>query len=182
MKNIKLSILVLTTVFLSTIVFVSCSKDETESKPFDENTISKKLKFVDVNSRIKTNQKEQNKEASLIIVSWDEWGRASKNCDGWGLCNADWFPEFKQAPRLTNEYGGSTLLEFDNKNNKFFIDILLSEKAPLNIPNQALTLKIDLNFQLNVKQIVGRNLTFQKGNYDLNNSLGDFGGYRIYLN
>ena len=56
MKKIKLSILALTTVVLSTIVFVSCSKDENESKPFDENTIAKRLKFVDVNSRIKTNK------------------------------------------------------------------------------------------------------------------------------
>jgi len=26
-------------------------------------------------------------EPGFWYVTWDEWGRKSKNCDGWGLCN-----------------------------------------------------------------------------------------------
>lgn len=40
--------------------------------------------------------------------------------------------------------------------------------------------KIDKDFNLNLKN--GKKLTFHNGNYSFDKSLGNFGGYRIYLN
>jgi hypothetical protein len=70
------------------VALISCSKEGDSTTTFAENTIAKRLKFVDVNARInaKTNAKTKT---DIIIVEWDEWGRASRLCDGWGLCNAD---------------------------------------------------------------------------------------------
>jgi hypothetical protein len=161
----------------------SCSKEENFKMPFDENTIAKRLKFVDVNTRIEEKLTSKTK-LEVIIVEWDEWGRASRNCGGWGLCNADWFPSSskKTLTKRMNNKGSAALLEFDSTENKYYIDILLAETVPTDIPKDAVTFKIDLDFEMNVQQAVGCNLTFHKGNYFFNDSLGKFGGYRIYLN
>jgi len=65
--------------------------------------------------------------------------------------------------------------------NKYYIDILLAESHPVEIPTDALTLKIDENFELKVEDVISQNLTFNQGDYHYDNSLGEFGGYRIYL-
>lgn len=159
----------------------SCSKEVDSAVTFDENTIAKRLKFLDVNSRIsvKTNAKTK---VDAIIVEWDEWGRASKNCDGWGLCNAEWFGgSSKLASKDKIGNGGASILEFDANKKKYYIDILLAETVPSDIPKEVLTLKIDADFELNVQRAVGQNLTFHQGNYNFEDSLGKFGGYRIYL-
>lgn len=163
------------------LALISCSKEVDSTATFDENTIAKRLKFVDVNSRIsvKTNAKTKT---DILIVEWDEWGRASKLCDGWGLCNADWFPSSsKLASKVTSGNGGASILEFDASKKKYFIDILLAETVPSDIPKEVLTFKIDADFELNVQLAVGQSLTFHQGNYNFDDSLGKFGGYRIYL-
>ena len=81
----------------------------------------------------------------------------------------------------TSSNGGASLLEFDISKKKYYIDILLAETAPSDIPQEALTFKIDADFELNVQQAIGQNLTFHQGNYTFNYSLGEYGGYRIYL-
>ncbi|MCF6168773.1 hypothetical protein [Lutibacter sp.] len=136
------------------------------------------LTFVDVNDRIANKQNASKSFAKIIIVRWDEWGRKKKQCNGWGLCNAEWFPQNKSSNFSS---GGATLLEFDNSLDKYYIDILLDKTPPLEIPTDALTLKIDENFDLDVQEIISQNLTFNKGEYFYDNSLSEFGGYRIYL-
>ena len=160
----------------------SCNSDD-DSSSFDENMVAKRLSFVDVNSRIEYNKNTKAKtQVDIIIVTWDEWGRASKDCGGWGLCNADWFPSSQKGTLgKSNNSGASTLLEFDSLNNKYYIDILLSENVPTDIPLNAITIKIDEDFELNVQEAISRNLTFNQGDYPFNTSLGKFGGYRIYL-
>lgn len=156
------------------------SSASNSSKNSDEKAIEKRLKFLDVKLRIEE-KKKNGGDASLIIVSWDEWGRASRKCSGWGLCNADWFPEFKQGGKPNNPNGGKTLLELDKTNNKYYIDILLADTVPSDILAEALNLTIDADFELSGEQINGKHLTFKKGDYLFSNSLGKFGGYRIYL-
>ncbi|RUT71794.1 hypothetical protein D0817_03665 [Flavobacterium cupreum] len=193
MSKIKLG---LVTLFIVTIAFISCSKDSDSATSIDENSIAGRLKFLNANDRISTSLAGKKAEGDIIIVQWDEWGRASKNCGGWGLCNAEWFP-IEEAPidppiievpelegKSSKQYsvpqnGGSTILEFDAKTNKHYIDILLAESVPSDIPGSAITFKIDKDFSLNLKS--GKNLVFHSGNYTYDKSLGDFGGYRIYL-
>lgn len=203
MTKIKLSLL---TVFIVTVALISCSKDSDSVNNVDENSIAGRLKFLDANDRVTTNLTGKKADGgNIIIVEWDEWGRASKNCGGWGLCNAEWFP-FEEAPidpidpigpldpidetptltgkslkqKSLSKNGGSTILEFDSNANKYYIDILLAESAPSDIPDSSLIFKIDKDFSLNLKN--GKTLTFPNGNYTFNKSLGNFGGYRIYLN
>ncbi|MEN2400945.1 hypothetical protein GKZ90_0014260 [Flavobacterium sp. MC2016-06] len=197
MTKIKLGIL---TIFIVTISFISCSKD-TDSSSIDENSIAGKLKFLNANDRISTNATGKKAEGDIIIVQWDEWGRASKNCGGWGLCNAEWFPiealppleeipPIDEIPQLEGKSsktnilsstGGSTILEFDSKINKYYIDILLAESAPTDISASSLTFKIDKDFPLDLKSKIGKDLVFHNGSYLFDKSLGNFGGYRIYL-
>lgn len=175
--------------FMALLTVTSCSEDDKPAtvSSYDENTIAKQLRFVDISTRIANKQGNTRVKArgiTIIIVEWDEWGRASKNCGGWGLCNANWFPQFKrtaQKSRNVSTNGGATLLEFDGSLSKYYIDILLAETPPAEIPIEALTLKIDENFELNVKNAISKNLTFNQGDYSYDNSLGEFGGYRIYL-
>lgn len=160
----------------------SCSEDNEAVNSYDENAIVKQLSFVDVNTRIANKQRKGTQSrVKIVVVRWDEWGRASKRCRGWGLCNADWFPGNKLVQKSTLPNGNATLLEFDDSSNKYYIDILLAETPPAEIPTDALTLKIDKNFELNVEDDISQNLTFNQGDYIYNNSLGEFGGYRIYL-
>lgn len=168
---------------MALLTFTSCSKDNETTETYDENAILTQLRFVDVNTRIANMQNAENQSRiKIIIVEWDEWGRKKKQCRGWGLCNADWFPiANRQAKRNTSTNGSATLLEFDDSLNKYYIDILLADTPPAEIPTEALTLKIDENFELDVEEAISRNLTFNQGDYSYDDSLGEFGGYRIYL-
>ena len=171
-------------VFMALLTVTSCSEDNEAVNSYDENAVAKQLSFVDVDTRIANKQSKgtESRLPILIIVVWDEWGRASKQCKGWGLCNADWFPQFdRSSKKSTSTNGGATLLEFDDSLNKYYIDILLAVTPPAEIPTDALTIKIDENFELEVEDAISQNLTFNQGDYGYDNSLGEFGGYRIYL-
>jgi hypothetical protein len=173
-------------VFMALLTVTSCSEDNEVVNSYDENSIAKQLSFVDVDTRIANQPSKRVEEVipivSIVIVEWDEWGRKKKNCDGWGLCNADWFPKQGISNRKsTSTNGGATLLEFDDSMNKYYVDILLAETPPAEIPTEELTLKIDEKFELEVEDAISQNLTFNQGDYGYDNSLGEFGGYRIYL-
>ena len=170
-------------IFMALLTVTSCSDDNETTSTYDENSIAKQLSFVDVDTRITNKQiKGTQSRVKIIIVRWDEWGRAKRECKGWGLCNADWFPQFNRTvQKSTSMNGSATLLEFDDSLNKYYIDILLAETPPAEIPTEALTLKIDENFELEVEDAISQNLTFNQGDYGYDGSLGEFGGYRIYL-
>ena len=167
---------------LSAFVLTSC-EDEQVLETYDENTIAQQIKVVDVNERIATEYPETSLRRGLIIVRWEKWGRAKRNCEGWGLCNAEWFPQFKGAriDATESENGAQTLLEFDEELNQYYIDILLAETPPTDIPSESLTLKIDEDFDLDIEEELAQNLTFVVGDYPYNESLSTNGGYRIYL-
>ena len=180
MKYIK-KITVLT--LLSAFVLSSC-EDEQILETYDENTIAQQIKVVDVNKRIATEYPETSLRKRLIIVRWEEWGRKKVGCDGWGLCRAEWFPELFPGARIDateSENGAQTLLEFDEELNQYYIDILLAETPPTDIPSESLTLKIDEDFDLDIEDELAQNLTFVVGDYPYNESLSTNGGYRIYL-
>lgn len=168
---------------LSAFVLTSCEEEQI-LETYDENTIAQQIKVVDVNKRIATEYPETSLRKRLIIVRWDGWGRAKRNCEGWGLCLAEWFPELFPGARIgatESENGAQTLLEFDEELNQYYIDILLAETPPTVIPSESLTLKIDEDFDLDIEEELAQNLTFVVGDYPYNESLSTNGGYRIYL-
>ena len=166
---------------LSAFVLTSC-EDEQVLETYDENTIAQQIKVVDVNERIATEYLETSLRRGLIIVRWEKWGHGGR-CKGWGLCKAEWFPQFKGARVDATESGNGaqTLLEFDEELNQYYIDILLAETPPTDIPSESLTLKIDEDFDLDIEEELAQNLTFVVGDYPYNESLSTNGGYRIYL-
>jgi hypothetical protein len=178
MKYIK-KITVLT--LLSAFVLTSC-EDEQILETYDENTIAQQIKVVDVNKRIATEYPETSLRKRLIIVRWEGWGHGEQ-CKGWGLCQAEWFPQFKGARIDATESGNGaqTLLEFDEELNQYYIDILLAETPPTDMPSESLTLKIDEDFDLDIEDELAQNLTFVVGDYPYNELLSTNGGYRIYL-
>ena len=169
-------------VLIACVVFsVSCKKEKVATT-IDENTISQKLKFVDVSIRISTIQDSQSR-GEIIIVSWSNWGRKSRECKGLGICDATWFPKVNESvvnPQPGN--GGATILEYDAVQGKYFIDILFSCSPPVNIPSTNLLLGIDDDIVLNTASAIGNDIVLKHGEYAIINSLGQFGGYRIYFN
>ena len=163
---------------LSAFVLTSC-KDEQVLETSDENTIAQQIKVVDVNKRIATEYPETSLRKRLIIVRWEKWGRKKVWCNGWGLCRAEWFPELFPGARIDateSENGAQTLLEFDEELNQYYIDILLAETPPTDIPSESLTLKIDEDFDLDIEEELAQNLTFVVGDYPYNVSLSTNGG------
>lgn len=181
MKKIRI-ILCLCCVIILNLFVLSCTKNDDVVPQAQEIDVAKMLRFIDVTANTGKDSNVARITDPFTIVTWDEWGRASKKCAGWGLCNADWFPGWKTSTRPISKNGGAAILEFDQTVNKYFIDLLLAEQAPSSIPAESFTLFIDIDFTLNVTSVVGRDLIFAAGKYNLDNSLGDFGGYRIYLN
>lgn len=170
-------------VLIFAIGFYSCQQEPIENQK--EQNILDLVKIVDINTRMdnlmKNNQNngiQHRGPCSYVIVTWDgEWGRAKKNCDGWGLCKSRWF--FWDC---SGKMDGNTSapLEIDTTNNKHYIDILFDAPVPSNIPVEDLALAIDEEFQLWIEDLQ-LNLTFQEALYPYNPNLGEFGGIRIYL-
>lgn len=185
MKTFKI---IYTVFFASLLILTSCSKEDSVDlvDSVNEDSIAKELVLVDYS---KTNLNARNETATngkLIIVRWTEWGRKKRNCAGWGLCKAHWFfcvdennNQVDCFGRNSNSNGYSTPLQFDETDNRYYVDVLLAE--PTTIPEQSLTLKIDENFMLDTSLAIGKDLTFSEGDYVFNRQLGEFGGIRVYL-
>lgn len=125
----------------------------------------------------------------LIIVQWKEWGRKKIKCQGGGLCEAEWFPEFKE--RLNPDGGGDTppplqdhafAVKYQESSQQYYIDILVKYPMPSVLPATFSVLPIDADIVLDTENILGLNLTLSAGRYNFNQGLAPFGGYRIYLN
>ena len=103
----------------------------------------------------------------LVIVACDEWGRASKKCDGWGLCNARWFFWEENAPRK------GFPLNFDCKNEEYYLNVFLDEATKEKYSNENLdSIIVDDDIILDTKSAIGKALTIRKGEYLYNKELG----------
>lgn len=110
----------------------------------------------------------------LIIVSWDEWGRASKKCKGGGLCNAEWF---YFSSKETRKYFSN--LEFDAELKEYFFIIVLDEKSKkLFSEDELVAFPIDEDILLDMDKALGRDYIIPRGEYKFDNKLN---GYRLVL-
>ena len=165
---------------LVTGILGGCSKEQVV-KTSDEDNIARQLKLVQVDERIKEKSLSHSRE-EIVIVEWDEWGRAKKNCKGFGLCNADWFPHFYEMPVHPNPInGGASILELNHVNNKYYFDILLANAPPASLELIKLPLVVDYDIVLDTLTQIGNNLKINQGMYYYDSSIGAYGGYRINL-
>lgn len=131
-------------------------------------------------------QESSTEELSLngkfIIVSFDEWGRARRNCDGWGLCNAEWiYCTHNNVPVscLKGSQKGSGVLSQD-VNSNYYIDVLLSNIKPNS--NEFDYFSVDDDISSPVNESLKKSLAIKAGVYSFDSSLGQFGGYRLSVN
>lgn len=181
MKKIKLQHLLMLLISIISLITYSCTKENEESL-INEEDISKSLIFKDISSQLNNAQNRTvfigANEENIVIVSWEEWGRASKNCRGWGLCNADWFPGISGV-NYTNGNGYATYLQKDDSTGQYYLEIKLAAEST--IPENLLDLKIDADFELDTTLEIGQKLIFKKGTYFFDSTLGEYGGIRINL-
>ena len=153
------------------------SDNKTITTETEKDEIINTLKFIDVNDRIAS----VDDRFSIIIVAWD-WGRESKNCHKCGFCNVEWFPDFKSYNSSNMEM--ASILEHDEDTNSYYVDALLSEPLPEDIDPADLTGTIDFDLPLvnaEGEDVIQGGLIFEHGIFEFDETLGDFGGYRIFL-
>jgi len=118
----------------------------------------------------------QESVSKFYIVTWDEWGRASKKCKSWGLCNAEWF---HCSPDPCFGKSTSSPLFFDVKNNQYYLDIKLDEETIAKYSNENLeVLPVDEDIILYTKNLINKDLIIKKGEYKLNRTTNS---YRVNL-
>ncbi|MCJ7934712.1 MAG: hypothetical protein MUW56_14065 [Chryseobacterium sp.] len=149
MKKLILAIAVLT--------LFSC---ETESRT-DSNDLNSNLTKTE---KVKTNS---TAKLSIFQASWDEWGRASKSCAGWGLCNFQscWFCKL-------GKYTGK--VEVDEFTMEGFLYVALDPTDA----TQAQAIKTQETFFVD-QDINNSNAVVYKGEYKFDASIGNYGGYQI---
>ncbi len=138
------------------IIMLSCSKT-TDLIP---NPVSGKNSEVVV-----TSSSESSKVIIGIWVSWSEWGRARRNCEGWGLCNYNW----------GWTYGGEKSAPvYAEPNGKMYVNILIDA-----IPEGENVQFLIIDEDLTSTGANGDTYLIKKGEYPLNSSLGSLGGYKV---
>jgi len=167
-------------VVLMAAIYSSCSKDQEKIESIQID-VTQQLKFVPLADRIKEEVGAVNRE-QVIILTWKEWGREKKDCEGFGLCKAKWFPERNRAVLdPVGENGCASILEFDERNSKYYFDIVLADYPPPSIPDSALSLIVDYDIVLDLNGEIGKDLIIKRGDYNYDRTLNVYGGYRIYL-
>jgi hypothetical protein len=169
----------------ATLLIVGCSKEKKETTTVDElSSFDYKLLPIKKGNDLPSDASLSGSREPIIICTWEEWGRLSKNCHKWGLCDFEWFPD----SRILN-YGAP--IKFDIATSKYYMDILFTSNLPatingmsipLDVQSELSALPIDADITVNTKNsYIGRNLIAKAGNYPFNQNLGDFGGYRIWF-
>jgi hypothetical protein len=159
-------------------VFISLSFNCSNSNEVDvdENTIADRLTF-------KTNITNTKDGIIIVRVSWSEWGRTSRNCDGWGLCNAtvEWFPEPEEKSTIISDYNYSFPINYNETKGSFYVEILLDAPVPSDIPINDYPIKVEEEISLNSKESLNEDLKINIGDYYFDETLGEYGGFIIYL-
>ena len=157
-------------------VFISCSKEKKAQvalKPINEpQSITEDYRNVDFINLSKSDLLAAGR-GTIVICSWEEWGRKNHDCKKWGLCDFTWFP---QTP--TARYNAPIV---QDSNGKYYLEILFANIRPTSSDFD--NLPIDQDILVNTEgSIIGRNLVAKAGLYPYNSSMGSFGGYKIWLN
>lgn len=138
---------------------ISCEKEVKTGKSEQENT-----------SSISVEGNELDKKPVIYYATWDEWGRASKKCDGWGLCNFEdcWFcddgtPSYRAPVTVVNPITGKAFMSITlDPNDKFMAEAIKTKE----------------DFYVD-QDIVNKIATIHAGAYKYTPSIGKYGGYKL---
>ncbi len=188
---------------------ISMEKSDEIARSFKFVSLKDQLSSDTVVTRAETGKNDFTKldvtpDVTFIICSWDEWGRTSRNCRGFGLCRFKWFWSSESEVKNGNFEGTSAILKSDSLGNPY-IDLFLAEPIPT-IEDDLPQLSIDKDLlgeqvqyyttdstshsatapSANINPHIGErpivnNLIMQEGQYRYISELGTYGGYRIYL-
>lgn len=181
--------LILFSVFLS-MVALSCSKETVDSAQdsslLQEEEVLKSLKFVPIEKQSTLRALRSSSSTNLVIVSIT-WGRKSKNCRGFGICDVDWFPGlqdlFSSSSLANSTETLSTYLREDPETGENYLELPLEESPSPNFSSDDLSIKVDRPLELtsNGHDSLGESLVLPANAYRLNETVGVNGGYRIVL-
>lgn len=162
MKNLLL--------LFSLIFMFSCNQDE-EVNDFQKEDLLKSLVFEDLNDLA-----FKGKDPVSIVIFEVTIARASKNCKtGFGFCDFTWFPGLKDNmdPNII-----SVKEELDTNGNYF--EIHFANEIPIELSDEDLLLLVDES--LTTYNDIGESFTINSGEYLVDRTLGEYGGYKVYLN
>ena len=145
---------------------------------------------------VENDNQEEPEEITIIICSWDGWGRTSRNCTGFGLCHFEWFPNWKSLFEEKEERGemDESIITEEVADDPFvaevkedtlgnrYMDIVLAEPiGASNISNMpSLNLDTDVFSENPIQNdSLETYLVLKQGTYEFDPSLGSYGGYRV---
>jgi len=106
----------------------------------------------------------------IYYATWDEWGRAKRGCDGWGLCNYtdcwlcdDGMPATNWAPVIYDDQTGEGTMNISLRPEVEIEHYAIAHHSPFNVD----------------ADIVNPGSTLHAGVYQFDPSVGEHGGYKI---
>lgn len=177
------------------VLLVSCSQhiitvSDSESNPED---VMRYLSFKKVRdfSQVTRTDTDPNvdeiggDDLTVIICSWDGWGRTSKNCRGFGLCHFEWFPEAHKDQHIESADYFAAEVKSDSLGNKY-MDIVLTEPIPLTdtdgLEMPCLAIDEDIFGECEeLDPLINDTIIVEEGMYPFNYNLGLYGGYRLNI-
>ena len=201
-KNLFLIALVAT-------LFISCNNEKIMSENVEYEDMYKQLHFERLKDFVVSNDSlkltrgnlnnkitdEIDNQISIGICKWEEWGRTSRNCKGFGLCRFTWTPlgnfilhviiDRLLDSLLDEEYVG-VVNKDDSGNPHMYIRLA---KAP----TQALVPDFIMDEDVvgepyaqeyvdeegNVIKGLPSEMILKKGIYSFNPNIGEYGGYEV---
>jgi len=172
MKKIILMLGILT---LSTVNSCTSSNDEiAETKNFTESQIAKKVNLV-------SNKIDASLQNKINIVVFEVYiGRSSQNClRGWGFCRFTWFPLVNDSDGEIADSDKLLVQEQKDSLQRKYFEIHAGSEVPADIPDSELSLIVDNDMTTYAKD--GERVTLKTGTYLFDRNIGEYGGYRVYL-
>lgn len=115
-----------------------------------------------------------------VIVAYDPYKKKTRCHSGVGICNVEWFPSNAVSNTRSDIMRMSSVLCI-NKNQDTYFDIILSSPVSAELENQLPSIMVEEDV-IGYSNVPGCNgFVVVQGEYSFNRSLGQFGGYRIFV-
>lgn len=179
---IRKTVVLFTILLGASSLFSSCqreSSDITTGEVTNERSdeIVRSLKFAPV-----TKETELRAGAHLGIVRLT-LGRASRNCFGFGICDAEWFPGWSEWwDEITSSHKEASIegLLVVDEYGREAIELKLAE-LPKGFSPEELSMMVDKKLEMpnSGENAFNPGKIVEKGVYEFSEEVGNFGGYRI---
>lgn len=150
---------------IATFEFIGCVKNSQPNQPI--TLVSKGEAIQD--------------RVPIYRACWEKWGRASKKCDGWGLCYFEdcWFWQDDCCGIVIPHPSG--VIEYDGSLGAYVMTITLTTIDSLQLEASASELPLIVDEDI-IEDSVDENwdtFTIEEGEYPFISEIGAYGGYRI---